>query len=742
MNSTFGKNQILPTMLGFLAVSWAWSWTLAELLSDSQIARQIWPSDINAQVVDCLGGRISKDVLGRPVALLGTLNVWLRLLAGTGIAALVVCGLQKPASGGRAKSVLTDALRQTSAVLLVGAAIWGLQLVGTGSETVRRFVAGSMGQWLTMTVAGFLWVWIHAASCGMRERQFVSAGTSTRISITILILSIVSWVGMSYWMNACLYEQLLIPHGDSAMYEEHLWNVWHGKGFRSYLDQGLFLGEHIQVIHLLLLPLHMIWPSHLLLELAESIALGSCAIPIFLMTRRHTGSHWAGVCMGLAWLAFYPMHYLDIAIDQKSFRPIALGLPFLFWTIDLFERRRYRSATICLLLTLSAKEDYALIAFPLMAVLAFEAFLQSRRSEGGRESFSKSSQTHVLPASLEKDSRPFLCPGEQSTTFRWAVALALFSAIYLLAVVLVIIPAFRSGDHVHYSRYFGDLGNSPGDLAKTFLTHPANVFSQLLTAQTAVYLFLFLGPLAFWPIRKKRLLLAGGLTFSMLALLQFGTDNNDLPPVPYHHFHAPLLPILFWAAIAAIGTSGNRQSRGPDNKPERRGRINWLMRFVPRDVSATCTALLIMLCCIGTAVTGSLTPLGAAFWSTQSPFGRLTLYQPVSADQQQRARMASRVVEQIPLTAHVASTDFIHTRLTHCERSYDYSHYPRAVNSFQPGVPPDTNYIVIDTSHRYSDIHSAADVPELQGTSDWELLPDTTDGYFLVLRRKNAMSNN
>ncbi|MCP4509229.1 MAG: hypothetical protein GY826_22885, partial [Fuerstiella sp.] len=94
-----------------------------------------------------------------------------------------------------------------------------------------------------------------------------------------------------------------------------------------------------------------------------------------------------------------------------------------------------------------------------------------------------------------------------------------------------------------------------------------------------------------------------------------------------------------------------------------------------------------------------------------------------------------------PLTAHVASTDFIHTRLTHCERSYDYSNYLRAVNNFQPGVPPDTDYIVIDTGHRYSEIHAATDVPELQGKTDWKLLPDTTNGYFLLLRRRASAAD-
>ena len=90
-------------------------------------------------------------------------------------------------------------------------------------------------------------------------------------------------------MNWLLYESLLLPHGDSAMYEEHIWNLLHGKGFRSYLDGGrLFLGEHVQVIHLLCIPLYLLWPSHVLLELCQSACLALGAIPVYRIARRHT----------------------------------------------------------------------------------------------------------------------------------------------------------------------------------------------------------------------------------------------------------------------------------------------------------------------------------------------------------------------------------------------------------------------------------------------------------------------
>jgi len=467
------------------------------------------------------------------------------------------------------------------------------------------------------------------------------------------------------------------------MYEEHLWNVWHGKGFRSYLDQGLFLGEHIQVIHLGLLPLHMIWPSHLLLELAESVALASCCLPIYLGIRRRTGSAMAGLWIGLAWLLYFPMHFLDIAIDQKTFRPLALGLPFLFWLVECTERKRYRWGTVCLLLALSAKEDVALITGPLMIVMgALEWKKQGRWS------------------------REVAIP----------LLMGAGSLVYLVLAVLVVIPWFRSGEVVHYSRYFGDLGNSPGELVKTAISDPVRVVQQAATAQTVLYLLVFCGPLALLPLKRWLPLSAGVLTFGMLALLQFG-DSSGLPPVPYHHFHAPLLVVIFWALAAAVTPPARPASPRPAIAPAR-------------------LALLVFLLCAGTGLTGSLMPWGVSFWSSQTGFGYARLFAPRDDVQRNRAAMADRIEELIPMDARVAATDFIHTRLTHRERSYDYSEYLRKVNNYQPGVPPDTDYIVIDRRHRYSIYREPSDVPEIAQTDEWELLPDETNGAYFVLRRR------
>ena len=363
--------------------------------------------------------------------------------------------------------------------------------------------------------------------------------------------------------------------------------------------------------------------------------------------------------------------------------------------IQSAERARFLRASICLLIALTAKEDVALITGPIAAVFALTS---------GSAEYTRAAR-------------------------RWGIAAAVFSLAWLLTSVLVVIPAFRSGDVVHYSRYFGDLGNSPEELMRTAVTEPGRVLAWILSGRTLQYLVVLAAPFCFLIFRSPLRLAAGLLTFLMLSLIQLGTDpvEGGMPPVPYHHFHAPLLVVLFWAAAVALST------RTPVND-----------KITSRPLmpaSARSAALLILCCCVATGLTGSLFPTGTTFWSESSNYGSHALYfprpdRPTESRLIERANMAKRVVEIIPDTARVASTDFIHTRLTHRDRSYDYSDYDRVVNAPGKRVPADTEYIVIDTGHRYSPIRTPEQVPELGESRDWIILPDETDGLFLVLKRR------
>ena len=672
----------------------------------------LWPEDVNTRIVQMLGGEVSLSLAGNVQMTLPWYSVSMRIVIF--IAVLWVTGI----CSSRFRSVewrshFVALLKNLAIVLGAASTWWGLWFFAEmGFLTLGELSLGLLPLWFMATAGVTVWfagrfvVAMFESNQGGQQAVRLNPSSDFQSSCLpwiVLCLATASWVAVLFWLNHALYQQLMIPHGDSAMYEEHLWNVWHGKGFRSYLDQGLFLGEHIQVIHLLLLPVHFFWPSHLLLELSESIALGSCSLIIFAITKRHTGSQVAAMWMGLAWLCYFPMHFLDIAIDQKTFRPIVLGLPFLFGMIYYGEEGWFWKTLICLVLALSAKEDVALIACPVLAVMA------------------------VRCRSLSKGT------AESSGGWRSLLGLSIATAIYLVVTVLVIIPAFRSGEHVHYARYFGTLGNSPGELIQTALRDPFAVLGQAMRVQTLQYLAVFLVPMALLPVRRLWVLSAGIVTFGMLSLLQFSTDAADLPPVPYHHFHAPLLPVIFWAAICGLSGLGSCIQQSSEQTK--------LREVGNHQYSAQQISALIFCCCLLTCVTGSLSPLGATFWSKTSQFGYQQLYDPQDKDRQERADSIGAIVDQIPVTARVASTDYVHTRLTHHDRSYDYSGYLRAVNNYQPGVPHDTDFIVLDTAHPYSSIRSVGDVPELvDSDNEWRLRKDLSNRFFLVLERQMGES--
>ena len=740
-------NTLLIAAVGWLLMS-SMVWTV---LTDPSLSGVFWPADIHATVVAAIGGSLKTNLRGQIETSLDWASIALSL-AATLVAVAAIAGLRQSvrrvpdATGNSQRPRTAAALCGLSAVSVpwLFAGIWltaWLVVTMQVNPALMSFLVTTTPLWTALIVAATMSRFAGSLAGNQSDLDSVEIPNRNGCrECIIVVLAAVVWVAVSYWMNERLYAELLVPHGDSAMYEEHLWNVWHGKGFRSYLDQGLFLGEHIQVIHLLLLPLHMLWPSYLLMELAASTSLAICVIPIYSIALRHSGSSRAAMWLALAWLLFFPMHFLDIAIDLKTLRPSCYGLPFLFWGIDFAERRRLVRASLCFLVALTTQEDFALIVGPIGAVFWLTA----------RE-----------PSCSATERRRFAV---------WSLSVLVFSVVYVLVAVLVVIPYFRGGAVVHYSRYFGDLGNSPGDLVRTAFTDPLKVLDVFFSLRTLFYVVVLTVPLGLSPFRKPVFLLTGVATFGMLSLIQLGNDPvadpqpgsvqatslSELPPVPYHHFHAPLLPVIFWAAAAGLrprctpasgGCQPSEYTRSNAVTPSSSGElsksspkhrrpgsiITRALRAWPDFRSAPVDrARFIFFCALATAVTGSMMPVGVNFWSKGSSVGWSRLSKPGP-----RAAAFEKVLAQLSNSARVASTDYVHTRLTHFERSYDYSDYLRAVNNYQPGVPADTDTIVIDTSHPYSRVRSLAEVRELQTEPDkWEVLPDESNGLFIVLKRR------
>ncbi len=581
-------------------------------------------------------------------------------------------------------------------------ALTGLPLLGSVIEAVPPL-------WVAMCLAAGMTLYRSPVaprqeSRALRESSLPTAFLSQSDRATLGLAAIYSVIFVT--MNWRLWFNLFIPHGDSAMYEEHLWNVLHGKGFRSDLDQGLFLGEHIQFVHLGLIPLYVLWPSHLLMEACESVALALGVFPVVWMTQRHTQSGRVAICAAAAYLLYVPLQALDIEIDLKTFRPEAFGIPLLLLTLDQLDRGRLWGFLLGLAACLTVKEDYAIVIGPLgLWILA-----------------SSWKQPQVL--------------GRTTPRLRWAIlgaTLMVFSVFYLWLATRVLIPWFRPGEEIHFARYFSHLGDSPEAIVRTILFRPDIVAGELITPQTVLYALLMLLPVGGLALRSPGRLAVGMPLFGVLCL-------NELARDPRHHFHAPLVAIVFWAVAGGLGRIA-RCATGSASVFPFLNRTSTLKEKTLAEPVAHAEASERLLraghwlwtTAFATGLFFSLSPFGMPFWDPGSTWHWAKLYGDTD-----RGVEFAKIAPLIPVTARVASTDFVHPRFTHHARSYDYSQYVRKVSGYELRVPDDTDFIVIDTTHRYSTWKTPHDIPEYRDTPEqWELLTDPAGSAFIVLKRRN-----
>ncbi len=453
--------------------------------------------------------------------------------------------------------------------------LWGLipflweisRIIAAGfgqDNSLQTFLQATAQLWMAMALAGWLATLASLMQNPAPATSLVADRKLNRAAFWGVVLAVLIYVVVFTAMNWQLYRNLLVPHGDSAMYEEHLWNFTHGKGFRSYLEDRLFLGEHLQVVHLLLLPLYIFWPSLMLMDLCESFALASAAIPIFWMTRRHTKSNKAGLLVAVGYLLYFPMQYVDIAIDLKTFRPIAFGIPAMLYGLDQLERGRLKSAITCWVIALSAKEDYAIILAPLGLWIA------------------------LFPTATRK-------PELATRKTRWlGLTIAVCSTLYLALAVKYIIPSFRGGEQVHYVGYFQRFGSTLEEVVKNILGNPKLLFSELFAVTTPIYAVSLLIPLGMMALFSPSRLLAGLPLFGLLCL-------NQIARTPVHHFHAPLIPILLWATAAGVARFPCISWKSSEPKPS----SQWAAWFVLTSAFAT-------------GLFASISPLGIGFWDQNS----------------------------------------------------------------------------------------------------------------------------
>lgn len=279
----------------------------------------------------------------------------------------------------------------------------------------------------------------------------------------------------------------------------------------SLCGGGTHLTGHFDPILLFLSPLYWIYPFADTLLVLQTVWLASGAVPVFLFTRRETGSSGAGLALALAYLAYPALH----GVNLFDFHSVALCIPLFVWLLHFLELGSARGYFVTLALVLLVREDMSL------ALVGVSVFAMLR---GGR-----------------------------AARFGW---ITLLSAV----VYFVVAKAFMMGrlDPLNnsstgkggYAYFYEELipaGSATKALLGVLVTNPGFVLGKILTEEKLDFVSKLLVPLLCLPLLARgRVMLAYGAALTLLASRPFLFSIH-------FQYTSPLIPFLFVLAAGALG---------------------------------------------------------------------------------------------------------------------------------------------------------------------------------------------
>ncbi len=353
---------------------------------------------------------------------------------------------------------------------------------------------------------------------------------------TLAIMFLAVWKYNHFFYNAI----------DLAYFNQVFWNTIHGHLFGLTIHPHLSLGDHAEFFILVLAPLYALFQHPLTLVALQTLAIGSAAIPLFLLFRRSYGE-WVGVGIALAYLFnpfiqqaalfefhilpfFWPLFLWAFYLNENSglhkCHPRAGGdlpcrqagpVPLVSHLSEtkgigsrpaLREGRGGMTVAILIFLILLVREDVALLvaAWGVMNLLA----------KRGQASLSG-----VRPR------------------FRARGWLLLLVGIVMFVIDQVVIGHFQPTGSYKFLTYYGYLGASWGEVLRNMVFHPGLWLGQFFRLDRWELIVGLVGPFLLLPLLSWRF-----WVLAAVPLLEFGLQKIDSHIVLQTHYQ-----FLFWPAI-------------------------------------------------------------------------------------------------------------------------------------------------------------------------------------------------
>ncbi len=301
-------------------------------------------------------------------------------------------------------------------------------------------------------------------------------------------------------------------HGaDMGIYTQVIYNTATGHFMDSSLDGVNYLGKHVILSTLFLVPFYKLFPSPVTILIFQAFLLALGALPLYGLAAHVSQKKLFGLLAALVYLLSTPLHYITL----YDFHPdIFSTSPFLFAFYFLTAGRKIPYYA-CLAIAVLSKEQMSLIGF--MFGL-YQIFALRQRKEGA--------------------------------------AVCALSALWFYLCIFVIAPHFLHKPYFFFEAY-DYLGKTFGERLHTIIFHPLFVLKNILTPVKIAYIFLLLFPLAFLPVFSPRVLM---LAIPTLAINLLGSKEHIHYHSIFFQYNCSILPFLYISLVYSMSFIKQKKS--------------------------------------------------------------------------------------------------------------------------------------------------------------------------------------
>lgn len=275
------------------------------------------------------------------------------------------------------------------------------------------------------------------------------AGTRFAVPRSVLIILAV-YLCVFFGLAARKFAVMNSNEGDMAVTINACWHTIHGRLFYCTYIGMSHLGVHASFAELICVPFYWLFPSVYTLLFLQSLTLTAAGYVFYLIARKVHGDTRTALLLLLGFL-LYPTIVTN-HVDQIHFE---------YWSMPYLLAAMYFFTT---------EEFWPFVGFAFLGMT-------------GQENLPLTVGMFGIYALVKRRN------------WRWVVAPIGLAVAYGLFIFNVVIPHFAGARGYIVSHYFGDLGNTPGELIKTAVTQPWRIIGQIWDADRLLYLILMLQPL-------------------------------------------------------------------------------------------------------------------------------------------------------------------------------------------------------------------------------------------------------